>query len=97
MASTLGCCDGQVKIFDFLHTLVDKDTRNVILNIFKIDGELKLEMVGIHKQIGENDCGLFAIAVATALAFGSDPDGFQQSGMRAHLLKCFEVGLMTAF
>ena len=49
------------------------------------------------KQEGVNDCGIFAIAAATALAFGSAPVQLQQSGMRDHILKCFEDGTMIPF
>ena len=37
------------------------------------------------------DCGLFAIASATSLAFGEDPSTreYCQAKMRTHLLKCF--------
>lgn len=53
----------------------------------------------MQKQRGWDDCGLFAIAVATAFAFGVDPAEvtFQQDAMRAHLVKRFEDGLMTLF
>ena len=44
-------------------------------------------MSEISKQEGVNDCGLFAIAVALALVFGSAPVQLQQSDMRGHLLK----------
>lgn len=98
VASTLGCSSGEaVKVFDSLYTSVDKDTQDVILNLFQTDGKPMLEMAKMHRQKGGNDCGLFAIAVATALAFGSNLVEFKQSGMREHLLKCFEDGVMTPF
>lgn len=98
VASTLGCSNGEViKVFDSVYDSVDKDTESLILNLFQNDGSPKLEMARMHKQKGGNDCGLFAIAVATALAFGSNPFQFQQSGMREHLLKCFEDRVMTPF
>ena len=45
-------------------------------------------------QSGRADCGLFAIAFATALLNGLHPGGyyFDQSLMRSHLLNCFERG-----
>ena len=44
-------------------------------------------MVDIQKQEGGADCGVFAIAVATAIAFGFDPTTlrFSQREMRGHL------------
>ena len=42
------------------------------------------------------DCGLFAIAFATALCNGVDPHGLSldQGAMREHLVGCFEEGEM---
>ena len=69
-ASTPGCCEDQVQIFNSLHTLVvHKDTRTVMLNISQIDKEPNVEMVAVHKQTDGNNNGLFAIAAATALVF----------------------------
>ena len=77
--------------------LLTGDTRSTILNLFQIEGLLKLNIVKTQTQEGGDDCGLFAIATATALAFGTDPLPFQQSDMRAHLFKCFEGRHMTPF
>ena len=46
--------------------------------------------------------GLFAIATATAEAFNStiphtSPRMFEQAGMRAHLIQCFEKGELSMF
>ena len=76
-----------MKVFDSLYASVDKDTRSTILNLFQIEGLLKLNIVKTQTQEGGDDCGLFAIATATALAFGTDPSS---SDIRAHLFKCFE-------
>ena len=50
-------------------------------------------MITIHHcdvqwQSGANNCGLFAVAFATALCTGHDPAGkvYDQSSMRGHLL-----------
>ena len=42
---------------------------------------------GVQKQSGSEDCGLFAIAFATSIAFGQDPlkTTYTQSFMRKHL------------
>ena len=97
VASTLRCSKSEVQIFDSLHTSVGTDTKNVISNIFQTDEEPELIMAETSKQNGVNDCGLFAIATATALAFDLNPVKFGQSNMRAHLLKCFEGRKITPF
>ena len=56
-------------------------------------------MVECQKQCGSNDCGLFSIANATAIANGIDPMKLKyiQGDIRMHLLQCFRQGLMTIF
>ena len=46
-------------------------------------------------QYGSADCGLFAIAFATAIALGISPEyiHFQQGEMRQHLLTCLSNGM----
>ena len=96
VASTFGG-GSDVKVFDSVYTSVDKGTKTVIAKLFQSSERLKI--AALQKQRGGDDCGLFAIAVATALSFGVDPSevSFQQDAMRPHLVKCFEDGLMTLF
>ena len=92
MASTLGCCKDEVEVFDSLYVSVDDDTRSTVLNLFQIEGLLKLNIVKTQTQEGGDVCGLFVIAIiATALAFGTDLLPFQQSDMRAHLFECLKA------
>ena len=53
---------------------------------------IKLNFMDVQMQSGGYDCGLFAIAFATALVLGEKPGGFlfDQQKMRAHLIKCLE-------
>ena len=50
-------------------------------------------MVKMQKQKGTSDYGVFAIAIATSLAFGINPTAniFEQDCMRRHLCKCLEA------
>ncbi|KAE8602183.1 hypothetical protein XENTR_v10013901 [Xenopus tropicalis] len=52
-----------------------------------------------QKQHGPNDCGLFAVANAVALAEGVELANieFFQEDMRADLIKCLGTGQMTVF
>ena len=34
---------------------------------------IEVDIMKTTKQVGSNDCGLFAIAIATALAYKTDP------------------------
>ena len=53
----------------------------------------------VQRQVGGNDCGLFAIAFATSICFGKDPSiqSYNQPEMRSHLLQCLEHGEMSPF
>lgn len=50
-------------------------------------------------QVGTYDCGLYAVAYATALAEGLEPANFvfEQEKMRRHLFKCLTSGKLTPF
>ena len=60
---------------------------------------ITLHYLDVMRQVGPSDCGLFAIAFATALASGNDPGQlfFDQSSMRHHLIQCIEAGCMQQF
>ena len=51
------------------------------------------------KQMGESDCGLFAIATATALCHGLDPTTcmYRQESMREHFHTCLVNREMKLF
>lgn len=59
----------------------------------------ELRHVDVQRQVGGADCGLYAIAFATALCFGLDPHScsFKQAQMRSHLGMCFENQRMSPF
>ena len=59
--------------------------------------EISIKMMKVQQQEGENDCGLFAIAFATALANGVQPGHcvFKQSEMRKHLLRSLEEKVLA--
>ena len=54
------------------------------------------------KLVLRTACGLFAIAIATYLAYGKDPDAlcshhFNQELLRGHLVSCLEDKLFVKF
>ena len=65
--SNIGCRSGDVNVYDSVYKSTDKATGAVITNLFQSSA---IEMVESQKQEGGTDCGLFAIATATALAYG---------------------------
>jgi len=99
VASTIACVKNEVKIYDSLFSATDAETRRTIYNLFQIGKKPKIVFAKYQRQIGTEDCGAFAIAVATAIAFGINPSSvyFQQEKMRSHLLACFEKQELTPF
>ena len=60
---------------------------------------IRVELSPVQQQRGAADCGLFAIAFSTDLAFGEDPTkiSYEQTKLRDHLLKCLENEEMEQF
>ena len=71
-----------------------------VAKILRIEGKsFKLNHVDVQRQLGSNDCGLYAIANAVTLCFGGDPHSinYDQESFRVHLAKCFESQIITMF
>ena len=79
-----------------VYSTLDDETNEVIANLFRSPTVL---MIKTQKQEGSKDCGLFAIAIATAIMHGADPTSlrFDQAAMRNDLVQCFKDGAMTMF
>jgi len=73
--------------------------RTTCLNLFDIYKKPKFSYLPVQQQEGGDDCGVFSIAFATALLHEQDLVNVQfvHSGMRPHLLWCFEQQLLTSF
>ena len=69
-------------------SIVHSQLDNLKFNVMNVDGQLNL-----------SDCGVYAVAYATHLAFGLDPTHclWDHKQMRGHLLSCLEDGEMTCF
>ena len=100
--SSINCPPGVVDVYD--SAPYSSSTCNVLLKqvaaVAKCqDTNLEVRFVDVQVQEGTNDCGLFAIAFATALCNGVDPYSLSldQKSMREHLLNCFEEGEMLPF
>jgi len=71
-------------VFDSPNTVV----YTVACNLFNVGDDVSIVMVPMHKQISNsNNCGLFSVAVGTALAFDVNPSKLQflESEIRSHL------------
>ena len=88
---------GEILVYDSMYTRIDKNTKTIMTNLFGQSTTARL--VGSSKQAGGTDCGLFAIANATALAFKINPTDimFEQSTLLQHLVSCMEEEKFTLF
>jgi Ulp1 family protease len=95
LTSDNGC--NSVQYYDSLFTvpdtvplLVHRVARSLLINM--CISSLNLEVMRCHKQDNGNDCGLYAIANATALCNGFDPSLilWGKNSMRSHFLQCIE-------
>ena len=93
VASTVGCT-GEVLVYDSLYSTLDTATRDVIANLFHSS---TVKMLKCQKQEGGKDCGLFAIAYATAIRVDPTSVKLNQAAMRSHLIKCFEEENLSLF
>ena len=96
LASTMGCADNMVKIY---YTSVDDKTKKVVINLFDISSEPRVEVMKTQKQRGGKDCGLFAIATATAIMLNINmlEIKFDQKEMRQHLVNCYTTQTFSMF
>ena len=85
VASTIGCNDKEVCIYDTSFTSLDCSTKKLMSQLFGEDAHTKMQ--SCPKQQGGNDCGLFTIAVCTALAYGIEPTTFNQPTMRSEVFQ----------
>ena len=68
--SSIGCQPGEVDIYDSLYRDIDDATIRRIEKVF--GSSITFNLPDVQKQVGFTDCGLFAIAFATNLAFGKN-------------------------
>ena len=95
-ASSIGCLDLSVNIYDSVFNSLDSRTIDVIKNHFP---SRTICVQSFQKQSGGKDCGLFSIAAITTITYGQDPSdiSYIQTEMRKHLLKCFANKIITPF
>ena len=98
--STINCLPGVVNVYDSMHRRVPLATKNIIADLLQSQKKsIILKYANIQIQEGGNDCGLFAIAIATAICNGDKPEllEFDQKMMRRHFLKCLQDQVILPF
>ena len=95
--STISCPPGVINVYDSMH--LETSTSLKKPDMMHSDKKaISIRTVHIQQQMGGSDCGLFAIANATALCYGKDSGtlAFDQKIMREHLRKCFAAGDLSS-
>ncbi len=98
--SSVACDHGEIKVYDSSFTSLDRATERLIHKEFQSPGvKTVINIVLFQKQKGVKDCGLFAIACATSIAFGIDPvkQKLKQDSLRSHFLKCIQEKKLSPF
>lgn len=93
LISTIGCPPATDNIYDSLHGNISSHTQCLIADLLQCKASsFELRYQDVQWQSNGSDCGLFALANATALCNGVEPMtvSFDQCKMRKPLLSCFE-------
>lgn len=98
--STSGCKPSEVMVYDSLYSGASECIQCQIATLLATpSSHITLHFVDVQMQAGTYDCGLFAIAFATALVLGYNPGQylFDQNSMRRHLWNCLQSKKMLMF
>ena len=98
--STSVCNGTDISVLDSKYLSLTKTTITLLSKLVRsMHKTFTVQIGNTIKQSGDNDCGLFASAYATSLAFGHDPCSFvyDQRKMREHLFRCLQEKRIEPF
>jgi len=73
LISTIGAEKSEVLVYDSLYSTCCTNVKQQIASLLKTEEtSINLQVVDVHTQSGGSDCGLYAIAYATALCLGME-------------------------
>lgn len=86
-------CEMTFQYYDSAYSTLQCNSEEIICHLLTTSSKcfrIKVNIMPTPKQSGSSDCGLYAIAIATALAYNLNPSSliFAQSEMREHFLQC---------
>ena len=85
--STVGCVPGVVNVYDSLNYGLTTSIERTIANLVHTDKPtITIQRAPMQLQRGGSDCGLFAIASATAISNGQSPRTFNSTRVRCGLI-----------
>lgn len=72
--SSIGCSPGCIKLYNSMQLPIPSSIKQTIAELIHTQRkQITIEHINTQLQQGESECGLFAIAIATALCHGQDP------------------------
>ena len=89
-----------VAVYDSMYRSAGMHVKSQVASLLHSDApKIRLHLMDSQIQAGGSDCGLFAIANATALVVKKDTRKFfyDQKKMRRHLFECLEKRKITLF
>ena len=99
--ANVGCAQGEVAVFDSMgHTDLTQEVKQQIAAlILTPTNKIKLIFQSVQRQRNSNNCGAFAIVIATSICFSASPSNllYDQDCLRPYLVKCFMSETMEPF
>lgn len=97
--SSIDCTPGTIKLYDSLYNDIIEDEVKAQVESLVADSNVATENVPVQQQLNGFDCGVFAVAFATCLVYGTKPDNinFDLSKIRQHLYDCLKNNQITPF
>ena len=98
--STVGCGGSEVDLYDSLQCSPSVETQTIIAKYLRSQStSIKINVINVATQKGNTDCGLYAVAMMTSIAYKEDPVNvvYSQADLRIHLKQCFEKGYLETF
>lgn len=95
-----GGSPSMVHVYDSMYNFTTPETKMQVASILcSAEHRITFKVHKIQFQKGTMDCGLFAIAYATDLAFGNDPASFnyEQGALRTHFVNCISNDELVPF
>ena len=92
LVTAFDCEEDEVVIYDSLQMNLNSYTQTIISKYLGTKSPLFVfKLANVAAQKGSTECGLYAIAMMTTLAFNDNPTDvvYSQQDMRAHLGQCF--------
>ena len=90
--SSVGCDAGTIKVYDSMDLALTSTLKTTLVDLINTSSDrFVIEYMNIQYQIGGDNCGVFAIALACSICNGQDPSTlkFDQDAMHPHLIDAF--------